>query len=134
MLADKVIKRLIGIKMIVQNLIARFTNVQRSTYILLAMLSVALLLTYLWGRTLFEEPDEAQRYYQCEKVYVGKIPFACQPGDAILVDADVADKYCTEEVFSRTEDSVYCIYNGIRDDRERKAPLFRRRTFDEIKD
>ena len=115
-----------------QKFLARIINIPYTTYILLAFLGAALFVTYLWGKTLFEVSEETPRYRQCEKVYVGKTPFACQPGDSIFVDADVAEKYCTEHVFSENDESVYCIYNGVRDDRERKAPLFRSGGFGDI--
>jgi hypothetical protein len=105
-------------------------NTRHSVYLLI-ILVVALYAMHEWrlylDREYSQDEDGLPVYTQCEKVYVGKTPFACQPGDLIFIDAEVADKYCTDKVFSRTEDSVYCIYNGIRDDRERKAPLFKRR-------
>jgi hypothetical protein len=102
---------------------------------LVALLASALLAVFEWRAHLFDKDpqEDIPRYSQCEKVYVGKRPWACQPGDLIFVDADVADKYCTDEVFSRSDDSVYCVYNGHRDDRERHNPPFKTRTFKDIK-
>lgn len=93
-------------------------------YIILVFLS-GLYAMYEWrGYFQAANSDDLPVYSQCEKVYVKKTPFGCQPGDLIFVDADVADKYCTDEVFSRSKKGVYCVYNGKRDDRERKTPLF----------
>ena len=116
----------------IESLLKKITSVQRSTYVLLLLLTAILAVAYSWGRTLYNAEDEARIPRQCDSVYVGKIPFACQPGDLIFVDADVADKYCTEEVFTKTETAVYCIYNGERDDRERDPSLFRTNTFGDI--
>jgi len=101
-------------------------NVSKYALYMALILTLGLFSMYQWRGYLFEpEGKDAPKYSQCEKVYVGKTPWACQPGDAIYVDADVADKYCTDEVFSRTKDSVYCIYNGHRDDRERQISPFK---------
>lgn len=97
------------------------------------VLASALFAMYQWRGYLFEPKIEAPKQYsQCEKVFVGKNPWACQPGDLIFVDAEVADKYCTEEVITRDENTVYCVYNGKRDDRERTMPVFKS-TFKDIK-
>ncbi|NVK23742.1 MAG: hypothetical protein HWE10_02335 [Gammaproteobacteria bacterium] len=120
-------------KLSIQSLINRIANTPRSTYILLTVLAITLAWIYFWGRDYLASLDEGDPVYrQCDKVYVGKVPFACQPGDLIMVDADVADKYCTDKVFTKSEQGVYCIYNGIRDDRERKTPLFRSGGFEDI--
>lgn len=91
------------------------------------VLATALFAMYEWKVLIFEpaKKKEAIVYSQCDKVFVRKTPFACNPGDLIYIDADVADKYCTDKIFSRTETSVYCIYNGKRD-RERTGQLFRK--------
>lgn len=97
------------------------------------LLTAGLFAMYQWQGHLFTpKHDEMPVYRQCEKVFVGKMPWACQPGDLIFVDAQVSDKYCTEKVFSRSEETVYCVYNGKRDDRERQMPIFQRR-FEDIK-
>lgn len=96
------------------------------------LLTAGLFAMYQWQGYLFEpEKGETEVYSQCEKVFVGKTPWACNPGDLIFVDAEVADKYCTEDVFKRTDEHVYCIYNGKRDDRERQMPIFQNRLRDE---
>ena len=108
-------------------------SVSKYALFLAIILTAGLFIMYQWRGYLFEPPmGEIKEYSQCEKVYVGKNPWACQPGDLIYVDAEVADKYCTEDVFSRTKDAVYCIYNGHRDDRERTMPVFQKR-FKDIK-
>lgn len=102
-------------------------NVSKYALYLALLLISGLMAMYQWQGYLFEpKAAEPKTYSQCEKVFVGKMPWACQPGDLIFVDADVADKYCTDEVFSRQQDTVYCVYNGKRDDRERHLPLFNR--------
>jgi hypothetical protein len=80
---------------------------------------------YLSGET---PSDDLPEYSQCEKVFVGKVPYVCNAGELIYIDADVADKYCTEQVFTRTKDSVYCIYNGERPDRKNKLKKFKKST------
>lgn len=101
-------------------------SVSKYALYLALLLSAGLFAMYQWRGYLFEPAlPEIKEYTQCEKVFVGKMPWACQPGDLIFVDADVAEKYCTEEVFSRSEDTVYCVYNGHRDDRERQTPPFK---------
>ena len=104
-------------------------NVSKYALYMALLLAAGLLAMYQWRGYLFEPfaGQENKVYSQCEKVFVGKNPWACQPGDLIFIDADVADKYCTEEVFSRSEEQVYCVYNGKRDDRERQMPIFNSR-------
>lgn len=56
------------------------------------------------------------QYSRCASVYVRKSPHPCNAGDLIYIDIDVANRYCTKNVIARFDDSVYCQYNGFRDD------------------
>ena len=116
-----------------KQILSKIINLPRSSFVLVVFLIFILAIAYSWGRTLYNAKNDDHRVpRQCESVYVGKVPYACQPGELIYVDADVAGKYCTEEVFAQSDNAVYCIYNGERDDRERQPSLFRTSTFGEI--
>ncbi len=79
---------------------------------------VAIAVVYFWEATVndFTPASYEPKYTQCENVYVRKSPHPCNAGDLIYIDADVAKKYCTRNIIARFEDSVYCQYNGFRDD------------------
>lgn len=100
------------------------------TLYIVAVLTAALIAMYQWGSYLLGgmSSDDIPEYNQCEKVFVGKIPYVCNPGELIYIDAEVADKYCTDEIFVKTNNSVYCIYNGERPDRDRTIKMFNKRT------
>ena len=94
------------------------TQLHKSTLYLLLILVASLLAIYQWY-SYFEAPKKEtfrHIYKQCEKVYVQNTPHACTAGDLIFVNRAVAHKYCTKKVFAEFEDSVYCVYNGYRDD------------------
>ncbi|GAB2991289.1 hypothetical protein [Psychrosphaera aestuarii] len=80
--------------------------------------AVAVAVVYLWEVKVndFSTKNYEPKYTQCENVYVRKSPHPCNAGDLIYIDADVADKYCTDNIIARFEDSVYCQYNGFRED------------------
>lgn len=93
------------------------------------LLGSALLALNEWSMYLDkkEKRNAPQVYEQCANPYVMRTPHACNEGELIFVDASVADKYCTDVVFARTEQNVYCVYNGKRDDRDRQIKRFKRR-------
>lgn len=110
------------------------TKLSKYALYLALVLASGLFAMYQWQGYLFEpKVERPKQYNQCDKVFVGKNPWACQPGELIFVDAEVADKYCTEEVITRNDETVYCVYNGKRDDRERRVPPFQK-SFKDIKD
>lgn len=100
-------------------------------YILSIVLIVPaiMLAAYFWQVSVDASPsqDDYPIYDQCEKVFVGKTPHVCYPGELIYIDAEVAEQYCTDEVFVRTKSHVYCVYNGHRPDRTRTIKKFKKR-------
>ena len=105
-------------------------NKHKTVFYIVALLTAALLAMYQWGSYLVGSisNEDTPEFNQCEKVFVGKIPYVCKPGELIYIDADVAEEFCTDEVFVRTDKSVYCVYNGNRPDRERTIKKFKKRT------
>jgi hypothetical protein len=105
-------------------------KVSKPVIYIIAALSIALVVMYLWRSSLTEPvlTDYQPEFNQCEKVYVGKIPYVCNPGELIYIDAEVAEEFCTDEVFVKTEDHIYCVYNGVRPDRTRTIKKFNTRT------
>jgi len=106
---------------------------QKSTKItlyIIAVLAAALIAMYQWGSYLVGgmSNEDIPEFNQCEKVFVGKVPYVCNPGELIYIDAEVADEFCTDQIFVRTDNSVYCIYNGNRPDRTRTINKFNTRT------
>ncbi|MBU2916956.1 MAG: hypothetical protein ACJAZB_001305 [Psychrosphaera sp.] len=101
----------------------------KSTLYILALLTAALIAMYEWSSYLSKDVsyDDLPEFNQCEKVFVGKIPYACNQGELIYVDEDVADEFCTDKVFVRANGSVYCEYNGNRPDRTRPIKQFNTR-------
>jgi len=93
---------------------------------ILAALSIALIVMYLWRSSLADKKitDYEPEFNQCEKVYVGKIPYVCNPGELIYIDAEVAEEFCTDEIFVKTEEHIYCVYNGERPDRTKTIKKF----------
>ena len=79
---------------------------------------VAVIAIYQWERIAHNWEPQAYvpKYTQCASVYVRKSPHPCTAGDLIYIDIDVAEKYCTDNVIAKFDDSVYCQYNGFRDD------------------
>ena len=79
---------------------------------------VAIIAIYQWERVAndFNPKAYTPKYTQCASVYVRKSPHPCNAGDLIYIDKDVADKYCTDNIIATFEDSVYCQYNGFRED------------------
>lgn len=86
--------------------------------VIVGLMLLAGVAVYFWEVTVndFSPGEYKPKYVQCENVYVRKSPHPCNAGDLIYIDLDVADKYCTDNVIARFEDSVYCQYNGFRDD------------------
>ena len=105
-------------------------NSTKTTLYIIAVLTAALIAMYQWGSYLVGgmSNEEIPEFNQCDKVFVGKIPYVCNPGELIYIDAEVADQFCTEQVFVRTDKSVYCIYNGERPDRDTPVKRFTKRT------
>lgn len=87
-------------------------------FTVIGLFSLAMIAMNYWEVTKvsFERSDYKPKYSQCENVYVRKSPHPCNAGDLIYIDADVADKYCGRNIIGRFGDSVYCQYNGYRDD------------------
>lgn len=98
---------------------------QKVAWYLIALLLAAFLAMYQWRHKIsyFSQQDNTPVFNQCENVYVKKTPFGCKKGELIYIDVDVADKYCTDQVFVRNKKAVYCEYNGNRDDRDDDAPM-----------
>jgi len=89
-----------------------------SVFKIIIFFVVAIIAIYQWERVANEWDPEAYtpEYTQCASVYVRKSPHPCNAGDLIYIDSDVAEKYCTDNVIARFEGSVYCQYNGFRED------------------
>lgn len=87
------------------------------TYIILSFLfAVIAVLQYEQWVNDWDPRAYKPLYTQCESVYVRKSPHPCNAGDLIYIDIDVAEKYCTDNIIASFDDSVYCQYNGFRED------------------
>lgn len=86
--------------------------------VIIGLFGLATCAVYFWEVKVndFSPSQYEPKYVQCENVYVRKSPHPCNAGDLIYIDSDVAQKYCTDNIIARFEDSVYCQYNGFRDD------------------
>jgi len=90
----------------------------KSVGYILVLFVIAIIAIYQYERIAnqWDPKAYAPKYTQCASVYVRKSPHPCTAGDLIYIDIDVADKYCTRNIIAKFDDSVYCQYNGFRDD------------------